>query len=78
MYQFVLIHLIHYSRKSGFLACNYEEEQLQDSGSNDSNSCDEHVSCAKFVDSVDINSFIDSSSCILEISKITPGPKDLA
>ncbi|XP_060862268.1 uncharacterized protein LOC132939217 [Metopolophium dirhodum] len=61
-----------------FLACNYEEEQLQDSSSNDSDSSDEHVSFATFIDTVDINSSIDSSSCTLEISKTTPGSKDLA
>ncbi|XP_026819519.1 zinc finger MYM-type protein 1-like [Rhopalosiphum maidis] len=60
------------------LASNYEEEQLQDSSNNDSNNSGEHVSCATFVDSVDINASIDSFSCTLEISKTTPGPKDLA
>lgn len=58
------------------MTCNYEEEQLQDSSSNDSNNSDEHESCATIVDSV--NSSIDSSSCTLEISKTIPGPKDLA
>lgn len=55
---------------------HYEEEQLQNSSSNDSDNSDEDMSCATFVDGIDIHSSLDP--CTLDISKTTPGPRDLA